>query len=270
MALLHLNIASGIGHPETVRVLLDYGADASMLAWSEEIYQTALMLACAAQSSVCVDLLLDGGADPNLCSIQFSPLKAACYTTGHDQPMDPTILEKLLSAGGNPNTQTGQYGNTALMVAAEYGYDKGVQVLLNASADVNIQNSIGDTALHWAAYKGHLRICKMLLASGARASLTNSNGNTPLYDAQSNGHHEVCELLRSIMDSTATQDKITKPVQDSSQPHKPSRLLSIKPRRGILPSITSIGRYFKDLLLPDRAIKHRHSNQAKDPTTTND
>ena len=262
-------LASQFGHFETIRALLDYGADASMLAWSEEIYQTALMLACFFQRTVCVDLLLDGGADPNLCDSSNSPLSAACYTTGHDQPMDPTVLEKLLSAGGNPNTQTGPYGNTALMLAASNGYDKGVQVLLNASADVNIQNSDGNTALHFTASKGHLGICKMLLASGARASL-NSDGNTPLDIAQHYGHHEVCELLRSIMDSTATQDKITKPIQDSSQPHKPSRLLSIKPRRGILPSITSIGHYFKDLLLPDRAIKHRHSNQVQEPTTTND
>ena len=184
--------------------------------------------------------------------------------------MDPTILEKLLAAGADPNTQTGQYGNTALMVAADYGYDKGVHVLLKASADVNIQNSNGNTALHGAAAEGHLGICKMLLASGARASLTNCHGNTPLDYAQSYGHHEVCELLRSITDSTATEHKITKPVQDSSQPPKPSRLLSIKPRRGILPSITSIGRSIKDLLLPDRAIKHHHSNQAQEPTTTND
>ena len=265
-----LMIASEFGHPETVRVLLDYGAHANMLALEEEISQTALMLACFNQRTVCVDLLLDGGADPNLCDNTDSPLSAACYTTGHDQPMDPTILEKLLSAGANPNTQIGQYGSTALMIAAYFGYDKGVQVLLNASADVNIQNSYGVTALHWAAQEGHLGICKMLLASGARASLTNSDGNTPLDLAQSKGHREVCELLRSIMDSTATQDKITKPVQDSSQPHKPSRLLSIKPRRGILPSITSIGRYFKDLLLPDRAIKHRHSNQAQETTASND
>ena len=99
-----LMIASQFGHPETVRVLLDYGADANMLAWYEKTYQTALMLACFNQRTVCVDLLLDGGADPNLCDSKISPLKAACYTTGHDQPMDPTILEKLLSAGANPNT----------------------------------------------------------------------------------------------------------------------------------------------------------------------
>ena len=343
-----LMIASSHGHPETVRVLLDYGADANMLAWDKESYQTALILACFTQRTVCVALLLDGGADPNLCDSTDSPLSAACHVTGHYQPMDPTILEKLLSAGGNPNTLTGQYGTTTLMVAADQGYvkglqvllnasadvniqnsygttalmlaadrgyNKGVQVLLNASADINIQNSLGDTALHCAADNDHLGICKMLLASGARASLTNSDGNTPLDlaqhkrhfkvckllrsimdstatqdkiskpvqnssqpdgdipldDAQNNVPQEVCELFHTIMDSTATQDKITSPVQDSSQPHKPSRLLSsIKPRRGILPSISSIRRQITDLLFADRAIKNQHNNQQQEPTTTND
>ena len=264
-----LNLASQDGHSETVRVLLNYGADVNILAWSEEIYQTALMIACANQRTVCVDLLLAGGADPNLCDNTQSPLIAACIADG-DQPMDPTILDKLLSAGANPNTQAAEYGNTALMVAAHYGYEKGVETLLNAAADVNIQNSLGATALHHAAYNGHLAVCKILLASGALASVTASNGNTPLDDAQRNGHHKVCELLRSTMDSDpnpATQEKITKPVQDSSRPHKPFRstiLPTIKPRRGILPSITSIGRYIKELLLPDRTIKHRHSNQTQE------
>ena len=259
--LTSLMIASDRGHSETVSVLLNYRADVDILAWSEEFYQTALLLACFFQRTVCVDLLLAGGADPNLCDAHHSPLAAACFTTDHDRTMDPSILKKLLSAGANPNTQMVANGSTALMVAAEYGYDEGVQVLLNASADVNIQNSYDSTALHFAAYKGHLTTCKILLASGARASLTEMNGYTPLDNAQQNGHHRVCELLHSIMDSTAAQDestkpvqdKITKPVQDNSQPHKISRLLSIKPRRGILPSITSIGRYIKDVLLPDKA-----------------
>ena len=269
-----LMIASQFDYSETVRVLLNYGADVNLIAWSEEVYQTALMTACAKQRTVCVDLLLAGGADPNLCDRKHSPLIAACFTTGHDQPMDPTILDKLLSAGANPNTQTAEYGNTALMVAAGYDYEKGVETLLNAAADVNIQNSYGSTALHYAAQEGHLAICKILLVSGALASVTNSSGNTPFDDAQHNGHHKVCELLRSTMDSDpnpATQEKITKPVQDSSRPHKSSRrtiLPTIKPRRGILPSITSIGRYIKELLLPDRAIKHRHSNQTQETSST--
>ena len=253
-----LMLASQLGHSETVRVLINYGADVNILARSEEVYQTALMLACYFQKTVCVDLLLAGGADPNLCGRRFSPLFAAC-TTG-DQPMDPTILDKLLSAGANPDAQTAEHGSTALITAASYGYEKGVEILLNAAADVNIQNSDGATALHAAAEKGHLAFCKILLASGALASVTASSGRTPFDLAQRNGHHYVCELLRSAMDSDpnpATQEKVTKPVQDSSRPFRSTILPTIKPRRGILPSITSIGQYIKELLLPDRAIKDR-------------
>ena len=55
------------------------------------------------------------------------------------QPMDATFLDKLLSIDTNPNTQTGHYGNTPLIVEVFDVHDKGVQVLLNASADVKIQ-----------------------------------------------------------------------------------------------------------------------------------
>ena len=65
-----------------------------------------------------------------------------------------------------------------------------------------------------------------------------------------------------------------KPVEDRSQPHKTRRTIlpSLKPRRSILPSIASISQYFKDLLLPDRAIKLRHtdSNQTQQEHTTAD
>ena len=169
-------------------------------------------------------------------------------------------LTKLLSAGANPNIQTAEYGHTALMYAAHYGYEKGVEVLLNAAADVNIQGSNSSTALHATAAEGHLVVCKTLLASGAQVSLTDSYGDTPLDNALNNGHHEVCELLRTRMDSDPpTTQEIAKP-----QPHKTHRSnilpSTIKPHRGILPSIASLGRYFHKLLLPDRAIKRRHSN----------
>ena len=268
-----LMLASSLGHSEVVRVLINYGADVNILA--KDLNATALLFACSSQRTVCVDLLLAGGADPNLCG-RLSPLIAACITTGHDQPVDPTILDKLLSAGANPNTQTAEYGNTALIEAASYGYEKGVEILLNAAADVNIQGSDGDTALHHAAaHEGHLAVCKILLASGALASVTNSSGNTPLDLAQHNGHHKVCELLRSSMHSDPPATLPTtkeKPVEDRSQPHKTRRTIlpSIKPRRSILPSIASISQYFKDLLLSDRSIKLRHSNQTQQEHTTAD
>ena len=187
-----LMLASELGHSEVVRLLINYGADVNIL--EEHPSATALTYACSRQRTVCVDLLLAGGADPNLCG-RLSPLIAACITD-RDQPMDPTILDKLLSAGANPNTQIAEYGNTALINAADYDYERGVEILLNAAADVNIQNSDGHTALHHAADKGHLAVCKILLASGAQASVI-ATGNTPLDLAQHNDHHKVCELLRS-------------------------------------------------------------------------
>ena len=264
-----LMIASSLGHSEVVRVLINYGADVNILA--KEPNSTALMYACLYQRTVCVDLLLAGGADPNLCGSKYSPLVAACITA-RGQPMDPTILDKLLSAGANPNTQSAEYGSTALMSAAYYGYEKGVEILLNAAADVNIKDADGDTALQVAAYMGHLAVCKILLASGAQASVTNSNGHTPFDGAWNNDHHEVCELLRTRMDSDPpTTEEIAKP-----QPHKTHRSnilpSTIKPRRDILPSIASLGRYFNKLLLPDRATKHRHSNnqtQQSSPAANN-
>ena len=264
-----LMLASQFGHSEVVRVLINYGADVNILA--KDPNGTALMFACNYQRTICVDLLLAGGADPNLCGKKYSPLLAACITD-RGQPMDPTILDKLLSAGANPNTQTAEYGFTALMYAANYGYEKGIEILLNAAADVNILDSFDDTALHSAAEKGHLAVCKILLASGAQATVTNSSGNTPFDDAMNDGHHEVCELLRTRMDSDPpTTQEIAKPQRHKT--HRSNILLStIKPRRGILPSIASLGRYFNKLLLPDRATKRRHSNnqtQQSSPAANN-
>ena len=273
-----LMIASGYGHSEVVRVLINYGADLNILA--KGLDATALMYACVRQRTVCVDLLLAGRADPNLCGREHSPLIGACIIG--DYPMDPTILEKLLSAGANPNTQTGDDGYTALMQAAADGYEKGMEVLLKAGADANIQNSNGFTALHCAAENGHLAVCQTLLALGA---VTDNDGDTPLDLALDNGHHEVCELLRSSIESdpshttqetvttqpSHTAQEINRPAKDSSQSRKTrsKNIPPIKLRRGILPSITSVGRLFRNLLLPDREIKLRHSNQTQQPNIPN-
>ena len=96
-----------------------------------------------------------------------------------------------------------------------------VEVLLNAAADVNIQNSYGGTALHYAAGWGHLAVSKMLLVSGAQASLTDSYGRTALDLALNNGHHEICQLLHTSMDSDlprTTQETVnTQPGSHTAQ-----------------------------------------------------
>ena len=82
-------------------------------------------------------------------SLECTPLMYACSI--YDQPMEPTIPVMLLSAGTNPDIQN-RYGNTALMLAAQFNYQEGVEALLNAGADVNSQDLSGATALHCTAY----------------------------------------------------------------------------------------------------------------------
>lgn len=57
-----------------------------------------------------------------------------------------------------------QHGQTALMLAVSHGRLDTVRLLLEAGADVNIQDEDGSTALMCAAEHGHLDIIKLLLA----------------------------------------------------------------------------------------------------------
>lgn len=57
-----------------------------------------------------------------------------------------------------------QHGQTALMLGASHGRLDTVKLLIEAGADVNIQDEDGSTALMCAAEHGHGDIVKYLLA----------------------------------------------------------------------------------------------------------
>ena len=71
----------------------------------------------------------------------------------------------------------------------------GVQELLRAGADVDLQQGDGATALHWAVYWNDSETVQFLLASGAAADAGNDLGVTPLWLAANNGNAGVVEVL---------------------------------------------------------------------------
>lgn len=57
-----------------------------------------------------------------------------------------------------------QHGQTALMLAVSHGRLDMVKMLLEAGADINIQDEDGSTALMCAAEHGHLQIVQHFLS----------------------------------------------------------------------------------------------------------
>jgi ankyrin repeat protein len=73
-----------------------------------------------------------------------------------------------------------------------------VQLLVDAGAEVNIQDKDGLSPLMVASYEGHVDVVRALLAKGARHDATNRNGHTPLHFAYANNKPQVIELLLQV------------------------------------------------------------------------
>ena len=84
---------------------------------------------------------------------------------------------------------------TGLHLAAHFGIEPAVKLLLEKGADVAAADSFELTPLHQASANGHVEVVKLLLEKGADVATANSSGSRPLYRASANGHVEVVKLL---------------------------------------------------------------------------
>ncbi len=70
-----------------------------------------------------------------------------------------------------------------------------VQLLLDAGADITIQNQWGRAALHVAARRGHEGVARLLLERGADPRAATREGWSPLHVAYRSGHPRLVEVL---------------------------------------------------------------------------
>lgn len=85
---------------------------------------------------------------------------------------------------------------TGLHIAAGFGLDKLIHLLLDEGLDPNATDSYGYRALHEAACNGHVEAASALIKRGAAVDLVDVDGNTPLYLAVSFAHEGlILELL---------------------------------------------------------------------------
>ena len=164
------------GRRGVVRLLVRRGADVGR---SDEKGVTPLAAAAFNGSDALVGLLLEAGAEPDpVDAFGQSPIVFAAargFTA---------IVGRLLDAGVDPARRYG-HDLTALMWAAGYTDDtpaaEGVattRLLLERGAPLDARDDRGMTALMIAAERGHPRVVDLLLEAGADPTLRDRRGRT--------------------------------------------------------------------------------------------
>ncbi|KAK5094638.1 hypothetical protein LTS08_008494 [Lithohypha guttulata] len=150
-----LSQAVGSNDVSSLRLLLTYGASVNHV---DADGNSALLLAVATWSNEMATLLLEHGADPNLCAVESS--------------MSPFTL------------------------AAQQNQVELVQLMLDHGANVNAMLSNGDTPINACICQGaRTEIVALLLGSGAVPNQKTRDGKTPLFEALSRRRLDIVKLL---------------------------------------------------------------------------
>ncbi len=136
--------------------------DTSSLQVSEK---TDLMLAAEAGDSGRLKLALEKGGKINAFTAQDTAFSLA-LKNGHE-----AISRILLSAGSNWETGFSEEPSSALIVAADKGFDDLVKLLIMRSAPLEQKDEKGYTALARCAKNGHLTTLKILINAGANVNV---------------------------------------------------------------------------------------------------
>jgi ankyrin repeat protein len=157
--------AAAIGSLDTMRLLLDKGADVNA---RNAAGATALMWAVTDLSKV--RLLVDRGADVKAASsLGHTALELAAMSDGSVE-----IVRLLLTHGADPKAVDKALMSTALTAATMGNDTDTIRQLVAAGADVNAADVIGFTPLMYASQNGNLEAVKLLLSKGANANVVSA------------------------------------------------------------------------------------------------
>ena len=185
-----LELATFCGLEPAVRLLRDFPATTS-----HPTGMTNLWLACASRlsESTALESVNHELANPlNVNSIwrKATPLMIAA---GHAAPF--AVCDRLFNTGADPNA-----GTSILHAACDSHFEHlipALQYLSRAGWKVSSPDSAGQTALHKAAFLGYSTAVKTLLNIGADPKTTDSSGRTALDLARQWNKPSVVKLLAS-------------------------------------------------------------------------
>lgn len=192
-----LQAAARFGTVESVKALIDYGADIHNQCGS---YGSSLIAACisshpGSSGEKSAEFLLDKGANIHILSKEHgNALHAACA-----QPRaNIALIKELVSKGMEIDKRGGKYG-TALQAACAHSRNDPVISFLLSQADpcVEVKDSKYGTALQAICAESHDndKAVKLLLDRGARKTVRGGKYGTVLHAACRRGNEKIVRLL---------------------------------------------------------------------------
>jgi len=191
-----LDLAAGYDHLEVVELLLQHGAPChNALALASKNGSGA-----TGGSSKIVSKILE--AHPEAINRKDDLGRAPFLLAALNG--NETIAEYLLKRGADGNITTN--GRTAVHVAAKTGQSK-VLGLVNGNIDIQAVDGFGNDALLMAAEGGFDDVVKILLSRGVATNRQNQDGFTALHRATALGHASTCDILLKGVDDVLIESK---------------------------------------------------------------
>ena len=184
-----LHLAARHGHADVAELLLEKGASLTAL---DEDGQTPLHVASKYGQTTVLSLLLGAHADCKIADrYNATALDTACKNGNHE-------VVRLLLMNPDCITDTNRQHMppplSPLSVATDKGFFSCAKLLLDKSAETEVQGNGGRTPLYNAALNGHSELCELLLKHGAKPNVFNE-GDPILFRVATDGNLGIVKLL---------------------------------------------------------------------------
>ncbi len=199
-----LSLAALYGSYHCLKILIDYlsthtdNHDSLIkhINFKNIYHKSPLHYAVENNHTLCIQLLLKEGADPNLFNdngyaFDDTPIHIASGNNNLE------ILKLLIHYGGNFNI-TSKDGLTPFHVALIHNAVQCAEFLLSLGASVHDKTTDGFTSLHFAQFRltnSTTDCSELVLKNDVDINAQATNGETPLFVAAHNCHAKGCTLL---------------------------------------------------------------------------